>query len=274
MGVDNVVSFHVVLANGTVVNVDACTNTDLWALRGGGGGTFGVVTHVNYKVHDVTPIVAYYWGLEGVDYLISSGQIDLLQNFVVQWLEFWVTAAPKLDNRWGGFWNHLGGYFIFSGSMDDAKSTFLDQFDGRYNNTLNKTGMGENWGAYPPSTLSTLYQGAVAFNNPNANDPTGIAYNVSLIPAYTQDEVESNPEKFMSLLFDLILINELSPINYFLGGNMQSIPTDDSAVNPAMQKALFNVATFSSAGAQKVRESYPNNVTGVCFNHHSGAEPD
>lgn len=181
MGVDNVVSFHVVLANGTVVNVDACTNTDLWALRGGGGGTFGVVTHVNYKVHDVTPIVAYYWGLEGVDYLISSGQIDLLQNFVVQWLEFWVTAAPKLDNRWGGFWNHLGGYFIFSGSMDDAKSTFLDQFDGRYNNTLNKTGMGENWGAYPPSTLSTLYQGAVAFNNPNATDPTGLAYNVSLI---------------------------------------------------------------------------------------------
>ncbi|MFN9983457.1 MAG: hypothetical protein ACK53Y_26255, partial [bacterium] len=74
-----------------------------------------------------------------------------------------------------------GGYFIFSGSMDDAKSTFLDQFDGRYNNTLNKTGMGENWGAYPPSTLSTLYQGAVAFNNPNATDPTGLAYNVSLI---------------------------------------------------------------------------------------------
>ncbi|MFN9983458.1 MAG: hypothetical protein ACK53Y_26260 [bacterium] len=75
-------------------------------------------------------------------------------------------------------------------------------------------------------------------------------------------------------MFDLILINELSPINYFLGGNMQSIPTDDSAVNPAMQKALFNVATFSSAGAQKVQESYPNNVTGVCSNHHSGAEPD
>jgi hypothetical protein len=44
----------------------------------------------------------------------------------------------------GGFWNHLVGYFIFSGSMDDAKLTFLDHSYGWYNNTLGKIGMGEN----------------------------------------------------------------------------------------------------------------------------------
>ena len=43
-GVDNVVSFDAVLANGTIVTADACSNTDLfWALRGGGGGSFAVV---------------------------------------------------------------------------------------------------------------------------------------------------------------------------------------------------------------------------------------
>lgn len=43
VGVDNVVDFDVVLPNGTFAQgVDACNEPDLfWALRGGGGGTFG-----------------------------------------------------------------------------------------------------------------------------------------------------------------------------------------------------------------------------------------
>ena len=39
LGVDNVIQFEVVLADGRAVKADACTNEDLfWALRGGGGG--------------------------------------------------------------------------------------------------------------------------------------------------------------------------------------------------------------------------------------------
>lgn len=42
LGVDNVVDFQVVLPSGISVLADRCTNADLfWALRGGGGGTFG-----------------------------------------------------------------------------------------------------------------------------------------------------------------------------------------------------------------------------------------
>ena len=47
LGIDNVLAYKVVLANGTLVTADACTNSDLfWALRGGGGGTWGVVTAI------------------------------------------------------------------------------------------------------------------------------------------------------------------------------------------------------------------------------------
>lgn len=56
-GVDNVVSFDAVLADGTIVTADECTNTDLfWALRGGGGGSFAVVTRVTYKLWKDSPI--------------------------------------------------------------------------------------------------------------------------------------------------------------------------------------------------------------------------
>jgi hypothetical protein len=140
--------------------------------------------------------------------------------------------------------------------------------------------MDENWGAYLPSSQAVEYPnwyefkgGSDAYNNPDATDPIGLAYNVSplatqLIP---QEEVESDPGKFSALLADLILSGNLSPI-YFLGGAKQSVPSYDTAMHPAALKAVFNLGTSASAGAQKVRDAYPNNITGVCFNHHSAEE--
>lgn len=45
---------EVVTADGKLRIANACTNPDLfWALKGGGGGTFGVVTKVTLRVHDL-----------------------------------------------------------------------------------------------------------------------------------------------------------------------------------------------------------------------------
>jgi hypothetical protein len=45
---------EVVTADGKVRIANACTNPDLfWALKGGGGGTFGVVSRVTLRVHDL-----------------------------------------------------------------------------------------------------------------------------------------------------------------------------------------------------------------------------
>jgi FAD/FMN-containing dehydrogenase len=54
LGADNVESMRVVLADGSVLHVSETTavHSDLfWALRGAGGGNFGVVTEMNYRVH-------------------------------------------------------------------------------------------------------------------------------------------------------------------------------------------------------------------------------
>eukprot|EP00218_Dolichomastix_sp_CCMP3274_P009728 CAMPEP_0170140118 /NCGR_PEP_ID=MMETSP0033_2-20121228/6147_1 /TAXON_ID=195969 /ORGANISM="Dolichomastix tenuilepis, Strain CCMP3274" /LENGTH=656 /DNA_ID=CAMNT_0010376309 /DNA_START=102 /DNA_END=2072 /DNA_ORIENTATION=- len=57
LGIDNVVQIEVVLASGDLVVADACTEPDLfWALRGGGGGTFGVVTAAYYRLHEIEPV--------------------------------------------------------------------------------------------------------------------------------------------------------------------------------------------------------------------------
>jgi FAD/FMN-containing dehydrogenase len=53
LGADNIESMRIVLADGSVQHVSENTATaDLfWALRGAGGGNFGVVTEMNYRVH-------------------------------------------------------------------------------------------------------------------------------------------------------------------------------------------------------------------------------
>ncbi|PIL35785.1 hypothetical protein GSI_02515 [Ganoderma sinense ZZ0214-1] len=51
-GVDNVLEFAVVLSNGEHVTANAQQHPDLfWALRGGGGATFGVATSVTYRMY-------------------------------------------------------------------------------------------------------------------------------------------------------------------------------------------------------------------------------
>ena len=60
IGVDNVIQFTVVLASGEYVTANDYQYQDLfWALRGGGGGTFGVVVSVTYRTHDVVPITTH-----------------------------------------------------------------------------------------------------------------------------------------------------------------------------------------------------------------------
>ena len=54
---------EIVTADGVVRTVNACTNSDLfWALRGGGGGTWGVVTKLTLKTHELPEFFGYAGG--------------------------------------------------------------------------------------------------------------------------------------------------------------------------------------------------------------------
>src|SRR5437867_7905606 len=56
--IDNLLGVDVVLADGSVVTVDAEQHPDLfWAVRGG-GGNFGVVTSLLFRLHPVDNVVA------------------------------------------------------------------------------------------------------------------------------------------------------------------------------------------------------------------------
>jgi hypothetical protein len=78
---DHVVGVKIVTADGVLRTVDARRDPDLlWALRGGGGGNFGVVTEFTYRLRALPASAAY---------------------FTVSWP--WESAGEALDGwlRWG-----------------------------------------------------------------------------------------------------------------------------------------------------------------------------
>jgi hypothetical protein len=287
LGVDQVVTFDLVLTNGTMVQVDGCTNPELfWALRGGGGGTFGVVTNVRYILHPPTPLTIVQFEILGIEYLLENELFDDLFAYIYIWLTYWTEISPTLESRWSGFFSPTGVHLVFAGNLEDATTSFINDFDDWYNNVLipGTSFVPGVWGALPPSTTtevkSSWYEykgGASAYSDPDQTDPTGDAYNgaeyigARLMPLQV---VLDDPEGVRDVLYDLATTGMLSSVNYFLGGKINDVDVDSMALSPAHRRAIWSVFTNSDEARDKLISFIPNNVTGVCFNHHSPSEPD
>ncbi len=92
LAIDNMLECDVVLADGRFVTTNADQNADLfWALRGG-GGNFGVVTSILFRLHPVTTLYAgpMLWHADR-------------SRDVLRWYREYITHAP--DN--------INGFFAF-----------------------------------------------------------------------------------------------------------------------------------------------------------------
>ncbi|TFK91561.1 FAD-binding domain-containing protein [Polyporus arcularius HHB13444] len=115
LAVDRALEFKVVTPLGTNLTANACQNSDMYfALRGGGGGTFGVVLEVTMRAlpQVAFPVVA-----------VSLGEVNATQS--VKWLTFLVSnAIPYAETGWGGYIGYTSGA-IFANpliSMAQAES--------------------------------------------------------------------------------------------------------------------------------------------------------
>jgi FAD/FMN-containing dehydrogenase len=87
LGVDNLLSAEVVLADGQVVTADAHHEPDLfWALRGG-GGNFGVVTELRARLNPFTTVT---WGTIGFGW-------DQAPSVLRGWRDLTASADDALD---------------------------------------------------------------------------------------------------------------------------------------------------------------------------------
>ncbi|KAL2828516.1 hypothetical protein BDW59DRAFT_178861 [Aspergillus cavernicola] len=94
LGVDNVQQIKAVLPNGTYITTNRCQNQDMFfALRGGGGGTFAVVTEMSYLVHPKKPMQFARVSIAG----LNEDVISEFFSAVVANSEKWASEG------WGGY---------------------------------------------------------------------------------------------------------------------------------------------------------------------------
>ena len=125
LAVDNVLQLEVVTADGTLRVADACQEPDLlFALRGGGGGSFGVVTSVTYKLHknpenyvgtilQLNPRRTTSWTMETQEEILTM----------------WSQGSVSLDAaKWAGYWHfsslEIFGHFLVLANETAARAQF------------------------------------------------------------------------------------------------------------------------------------------------------
>jgi FAD/FMN-containing dehydrogenase len=120
-----VLEITIVTADGSRVIANPYRNEDLfWALRGGGGGTWGVVTSVTYRTHPPMP-------LSSVLLVANSTNANSTQNLLAEIIRL----TPSLVEQ--GYGGYSGGsteqiqlYFLSPNvTAEETQATFLPLFE-------------------------------------------------------------------------------------------------------------------------------------------------
>ncbi|ORY57880.1 uncharacterized protein BCR38DRAFT_489876 [Pseudomassariella vexata] len=101
LAADRVVEFKIVTPDGVIRTANSHQNTDLFkALRGGGGGTFGVVLEATHRVEPVAPI--------------AVAAIQLPSDITVDTSKDWIELQARESLRWGkdGWGGHVAGTYL------------------------------------------------------------------------------------------------------------------------------------------------------------------
>lgn len=113
MACDSLVAAKMVIADGQYIEVDQDAPDLLWALRGGGGGNFGIVTEITLKTYPLTRLTRYQLVWPAADFIRVATT--------------WQNWYSKLDHNTGGhlrlFGSATGKVVVYGVSMEDIPTT-------------------------------------------------------------------------------------------------------------------------------------------------------
>lgn len=117
LGVDNICQVSIVLANGSHVYANSTHNTDLfWAIRGGGGSTWGVITSITIKTHKIPDGGLSFASVMWSGNMCNSSLETL--NTIIEKNQNW---TQTLDSKWGGL-TFIGP--AYSAKSEDCYATW------------------------------------------------------------------------------------------------------------------------------------------------------
>ena len=259
MGVDNIVAANIVLANGTLVEINSTSRSDLlFALRGGGGSNWGVLSSITINTYQNPAggftLAQVMWG----GYLCNEG-LDRLNSLIDSQLEWSLT----LDNKWGGLtfitpnftaspcpsWTLYSKYIYLGPSTDQS---FIEKWNEKVSEAKliifqSATTFTTWWDVLVGQGLEPIVP--FGYMSPTDNFVGGV-------PSVCVSRDQVNDGSLGSLLKTRVAQNDWGRQELYqdITGNIGSPQGENVAINPAMRRAMYHVV-FGTAN-QTISEEY------------------
>ncbi|KIJ13624.1 hypothetical protein PAXINDRAFT_100587 [Paxillus involutus ATCC 200175] len=221
LGVDNAIEISVVLSTGEYLTVNNYQNPDLfWALRGGGGGTYGIVTSVTYRTYPSVPAQLYLFEANSTN---SSAMQELVGELLQSQTQF-------TDDGWGGYGgmnNQTLSFFYMAPNMTNETATATTQAWTNYALSL------EPWGVTSATTMYSIpswYEFFVTVSSTSVMNGANIMITSRLL---SRDTVATKYKEVAQ-----VLLGCSAYFNMVAGGKVNQIDPDSAGVNPAWRNAV------------------------------------
>lgn len=274
MGVDNVLEMQVVTGTGQYLTASRCQNSDLfYAMRGGGGATFGVVISMTSQAHPKLDLqVAYI--------RFVSTNLNNVRNFLQVLIQNAYTLAK---DGWGGYIepnamsDQASGFVLFTPKLTNAQAMASMKNITDYVNTLGNIVLNNE--IVDGGSFYNAYNNYLVPNEELVG--LGTAIGSRLIPT-TNFQGSSNQEALLDALMNVVNTVEnpfplQQPLLYTYGAPLQFLVTtpfnykDDgtSAITPAWRDSIWHVfinSAFSNeASAADISAAFQRSHTAANY---------
>ncbi|CEL56997.1 6-hydroxy-D-nicotine oxidase OS=Arthrobacter oxidans PE=1 SV=2 [Rhizoctonia solani AG-1 IB] len=247
LGLNNMVELELVTADGQLRRISECSNPDLfWAVRGGGGGTWGATTRVTYRTHPKADL-----------HVLSFNALNanMSDSVVRETVLGWVKLAPTLGDLGIGGAAFLSDKSLSINVMVQSPFATLPKFKetlSPFTSWLAEQGvLGTDLESTMDGTsIYTSYAGwydffsrALAPDSDSLAGGAGGSLPSRLVPRHYY---ESNPEGLADILVDaskksFIILGMTGPLR-FVKDHPTAINT--TSVTPAWYQSPWHIASY------------------------------
>ncbi|KAJ3044621.1 hypothetical protein HDV00_001547 [Rhizophlyctis rosea] len=267
---DHALQFKIVTANGHHVTANGCQNQDLfWALRGGGGGTWGIVTSVTFRTFPTPSQVVALLSITTTSTATANADFnDFLGGLVAEF--------PKLsDHGWAGYLYYTGNNTVFA-LLNQANGDFLKSnqslsYFTQFNQTHPNSSVIVQPQIFPVSSFYSYFNLSFPENSNSSTDaggaPTGSTATGSTgstdappadnsTPYYTASRLlprslfEHSPDGVTKAFTTMKLPGTTIIMHLVAGGAVSIFDPDSTALHPAWRKALLHVVGVGVSSSQ------------------------
>jgi hypothetical protein len=238
LGVDQALGFEVVTSDAQFVTANRDQNADLyWALHGGGGSTFGIVTSVIFKVYKNIPITAVSWafgtGSNNISEATFSKGLKAYFKTLPQGADAGIYSYPNVFNFGGDMTFTMAPYFAAGKTAAQTHALLYPFF-------AQLKGFGIN--------VSPTYKTFSGFYSTyNTSSPVEGVNNKGVVTASRMFPRENwANETIFIATYDLFWINVqagMALISYSIAPTYARGGRQDTPVNPAWRSAIGYMIT-------------------------------